>query len=87
MGKQGMVVGRKNLDSCILSAAECGLTCTHEDVAAEQEGSAGDRGRTGTGYSVKLHSPLPQFCGSLAFLFCFWSVLWKVLYHQTILFS
>ena len=79
MGKGGMVMGGRNLESHILCAAECGLTCTSAVVAGKREGRAGELvGGQRRLYWVKRHSPKPQFCGSLAFLFL---VLWKVLYH------
>lgn len=81
MGKEGMVVGGRNLECCILSAAECGLSCTHADVAGKQEGKCwGISGRTEkAAFGETLFSPAPVlwFFG----FFCFWSVLWRVHYH------
>jgi hypothetical protein len=75
MGKGGMVMGGRNLESHILCAAECGLTCTSAVVAGKREGRAGELvGGQRRPYWVKRHSPKPQFCGSLAFLFLVSSV-------------
>lgn len=69
MGKR-MATGGRNFESCVLSAAECGLTCTRADVVGKQKGKCW--GLVGGGKGVLGEtSPHPHPSFVILWLFCF----------------